>query len=77
MHIDIDRELVARIDDAAGVRGRSEFIRTAVAAALEQRARAELVRSARGTIADRGHDWDEDPGGWIRRQRSADDRRVG
>lgn len=77
VHIDIDPELVARIDAAAGARGRSEFIRTAVGAALEQQARAELVRAARGTIADRGHEWDEDPAAWARRQRSSDDRRVG
>jgi len=35
------------------------------------------LESARGVIVDHGHQWDEDPGAWVRRQRRADDRRVG
>ncbi len=77
MHIDIDDELVARIDDAAGARGRSRFIREAVLSALEHKARAELIRSSRGTVAASGHGWDADAASWVRGQRRSDDRRVG
>jgi metal-responsive CopG/Arc/MetJ family transcriptional regulator len=77
MHIDIDEELVARIDASAGQRGRSRFIREAVVTALDQRARAELIRSSRGAIQNQGHEWDQDPAGWVRDQRRSDRRRVG
>jgi hypothetical protein len=30
-----------------------------------------------GSIADDGHEWDTDPGRWVREQRRADERRVG
>ncbi len=77
MHIEMDEDLVQRIDGVAGKRHRSEFVRQAVASALERRARAGLVRSARGAIADHGHEWDGDAAAWVRKQRQADDRRVG
>ncbi|HXZ56587.1 MAG TPA: ribbon-helix-helix domain-containing protein [Gaiellaceae bacterium] len=77
MHIDMGDELVEQIDAVAGKGRRSQFVRDAVAAALEQRKRAELVLAARGVLADRGHDWDENPAEWVRAQRRGDDRRVG
>ncbi len=77
MHIEIDEDLVHRIDEVAGMRHRSQFVRDAVAAALEHRARAGLIRAARGTIADGSHEWDNDPAAWVRKQRKADDRRLG
>lgn len=77
MHIEMDEALVRRIDEVAGKRHRSQFVRDAVAVALDQGARAGLIRSARGVIADHSHDWDDDPAAWVRRQRHADDRRVG
>ncbi|HZA60753.1 MAG TPA: ribbon-helix-helix domain-containing protein [Actinomycetota bacterium] len=77
VHIDMDEELLERIDSVAGARGRSRFIRDAVAAALDHADRFELIMSARGAIADRGHDWDEDPAAWVRAQRRGDRRRVG
>lgn len=34
-------------------------------------------RMAFGTIADSGHEWDDDPAAWVHAQRRADERRVG
>ena len=73
----MDEELLGRIDAVAGKRGRSRFVRDAVAAALEHADRLELILSARGAIPDRGHDWDDDPAAWVRAQRRGDRRRVG
>lgn len=77
VHIELDDALVERVDAVAGSRGRSRFVREAVEWALEHRARWDLIRSAVGSIEDRGHDWDRDPASWVRRQRRADRRRVG
>jgi hypothetical protein len=35
------------------------------------------IEQALGSIPDEGHDWDDDPGEWVRAQRSADARRSG
>jgi predicted transcriptional regulator len=77
MHIELDDALVARIDAIAGDRGRSRFVRRAVLRALDHANRWDLIESAYGSIAERGHEWDDDPGAWVRRQRHADRRRVG
>ncbi|HSH59250.1 MAG TPA: hypothetical protein VK988_06325 [Acidimicrobiales bacterium] len=77
MHIDMDDELVADVDAVAGRRGRSRFVREAVLVALDQRKRADLIRAARGSVIDEGHDWDDDPARWVRRQRRTDRRRTG
>ncbi len=73
----MEKQLVDKIDEAAGTRGRSEFVRLAVIAALEGRNRLALIRSTRGSISSVGHDWDEDPARWVRSQRRGDDRRIG
>lgn len=77
MHIELDDALVARIDAVAGDRGRSRFVRQAILRALDHRNRWDLVESAVGTIAGRGHDWDDDPAAWVRDQRIADRGRRG
>lgn len=77
MHIELEDGVVARIDRVAGKRRRSEFVRAAIAAALDHQARAGLIMSAGGAIADHGHEWDADPAAWVRAQRDADDRRAG
>lgn len=77
IHIDVDEALIERVDAAAGPRGRSRFVREAVEWALERGSRWDLIRSAVGSIADSGHDWDCDPAAWVRKQRRADRRRVG
>jgi len=77
MHIELDDDLVRRIDSVAGSRGRSRFVRRAVERALDEETRWTLIRSAIGSVADRDHEWDDDPGEWVRRQRRGDSRRVG
>ena len=77
MHIEMDDDVVRQIDVVAGQRGRTRFVREAVLTALDQRQRAELIRSARGTIADTGHEWDGDPAAWVHAQRRSQRRRVG
>jgi len=77
LHIELQDDLVTAIDDAAGPRGRSRFIREALQQALELRRQRDLLRSVRGSIDDAGADWGADPAEWVREQRRADDRRVG
>jgi hypothetical protein len=77
LHIEMDDDLVREIDEAAGPRGRSHFVREAVLTALDRRRRAELIMSAMGSIPDTGHEWDDDPAVWVHAQRRADPRRVG
>jgi len=77
MHIELDDDLVQRIDAVAGSRGRSLFVRKAVEQLLEQEMRWTLIRSVVGSIADRGHEWDTDAAEWVRDQRHGDPRRVG
>jgi hypothetical protein len=77
MHIVLDDELVAELDERVGPRGRSAFIARAVARELEEERRWELVQAALGSIAGHGHDWDDDPAAWVAAQRRADRSRVG
>jgi metal-responsive CopG/Arc/MetJ family transcriptional regulator len=75
VHITLAPELVERVDKRVGKRRRSGFITNAVARALEDQERWELIESAFGGIADTGHDWDADVAGWVhdqRRRRAAD-----
>ncbi len=77
MHIELEDELVTAIDEVAGPRGRSRFIREALEEALRLRRQRDLLRSVRGSIDDAGGDWGGDPARWVRDQRRSDDRRVG
>lgn len=77
MHIELDDELVKKIDELAGPRGRSRYVRRAVEQALEWEERWKLIRSARGAIDDFGHEWDDDPAEWVHKQRFSDPRVVG
>jgi len=77
VHITLDDELVTQLDRKVGARRRSGFIAEAVRRALDDEHRWELIASSAGSIADTGHDWDEDPGEWVRSQRRSDVRRVG
>ncbi|WP_344608857.1 ribbon-helix-helix domain-containing protein [Sporichthya brevicatena] len=64
MHIELDDDLVAEVDRLAGPRGRSEFVRDALRAAVDRQLRAQSSRRAAGTVDD-GHDWDCDcPPDW-------------
>jgi metal-responsive CopG/Arc/MetJ family transcriptional regulator len=77
VHIELDDSLVQEIDQRAGSRNRSDYIRRAIAAALHESRRWDMIQSAAGTITASGHDWDDDPAGWVRSQRRGDARRVG
>jgi hypothetical protein len=77
LHITLDNELVAELDRRVEPRQRSAFIASAVRQALDDRRRWELIESSVGSVADEGHDWDEDPAAWVREQRRADAARVG
>jgi hypothetical protein len=77
LHISLRDEIVRELDRKAGARGRSAYIARAVERALDEDSRWELLESALGSIPDRGHEWDEDPGRWVRDQRRVDERRVG
>ncbi|MGQ0623394.1 MAG: CopG family ribbon-helix-helix protein [Sporichthyaceae bacterium] len=77
MHIELDDDLVARLDALAGPRGRSDFVRDAIRVELDRQERRQAFREAAGSIADTGHDWDDDPAAWVHEQRFSDPRRVG
>jgi predicted transcriptional regulator len=70
VHVILDDDLVAELDELAGDRGRSAFIQTAVRERVERERRWRLIRSAVGTIAETGHPWDPDPASAIRRARA-------
>ena len=73
MHVELDGALVAEVDEIAGPRRRSAFVRDAV----DRRCRQYVLRPASGVLRDGGHEWGDDPAAWVRRQRSGDPRRVG
>jgi Arc/MetJ family transcription regulator len=76
LHIHLDDALVAELDEAVGQRQRSAYIGRAVRRLLDEDKRRTALRAALGSIEDSGHEWDDDPAEWMRRQRS-DDRRAG
>jgi len=77
MHIELDDRLVAKVDELAGSRGRSAFVRNAIERAIRSELRWEHLEAAAGSISDDGHEWDEDPAEWVREQRRGDSRRGG
>ena len=77
MHIELNDRLVAEVDELAGPRGRSSFVRSAIEQAVRQERRWHEIEAAAGAITDTGHAWDDDPAGWVRQQRRADVRRAG
>jgi Arc/MetJ-type ribon-helix-helix transcriptional regulator len=69
LHISLDDALVAELDSRVGPRDRSRFIEDAVRLALDQARRADALEAALGSVPDAGHEWDDDPAGWVREQR--------
>ena len=45
--------------------------------ALDDERRWDDIESALGGLDDAAHEWDSDPGEWVREQRRVDVRRVG
>ncbi|HCO03502.1 MAG TPA: hypothetical protein DIT48_09130 [Actinobacteria bacterium] len=77
VHISLDDALIAELDRRVGSRQRSAFIAEAVRRVLDDHRRWDEIEAALGAIAKEGHDWDSDPGAWVRAQRTGDSRRVG
>jgi len=77
MHIELDDALVAKVDELAGPRGRSSFVREAIERAVRSELRWARLEAAAGAISDESHEWDSDPGDWVRQQRRGDSRRAG
>ena len=77
VHITLDDELVAELDRRAGSQGRNAFVAKLIARGLEDERRWNEIESAMGGLPDIGHEWDDDPGEWVRRQRRGDARRSG
>ena len=77
VHITLAEDDVRRLDERVGARRRSRFIAEAVRRALDDEQRWESLESAIGSLADGGHEWDEDPAAWVRSQRHSDDWRLG
>ena len=76
MHLELDDALVARIDELAGPRGRSEFVREAVRDAVDRCRRAYRIRRSAGVVRDGRHEWEADPAGWVQQQRAGGSKRV-
>ena len=69
--------MVGQLDRRVGRRKRSAFIAMTIQRALEDERRWDDIVAVLGKIADEGHDWDDDPALWVRRERRGDARRVG
>jgi hypothetical protein len=76
LHIQLPDELVAELDARIGARQRSPFLVGLIRRALDDEQRWDELEAAIGSIDDSGHEWDDDPAGWVRAQR-ADVRRAG
>jgi hypothetical protein len=70
MHISLEDALVQELDRRVGPRDRSHFIGRAIRCALDELDRVDALEVALGSIPDTGHEWDDDPAEWVRRQRA-------
>lgn len=77
LQIRIDDALIARVDEIAGPRARSEFVRNAVQAAVENHRRWDLIERVAGTLGATPHEWDADAAEWVRQQRRGGSRSDG
>lgn len=77
VHITLDDDLVVELDERAGVRRRSAFIAEIIRRSLDDEHRWDDLEKSLGSLSDEGHEWDDDPADWVRRQRRSDDRRTG
>ena len=75
IHIALDDNLVAELDRRAGARRRSAFVAELIRRGLEDERRWDDIESALGSVPDSGHEWDDNPAMWVRRQRRGDERR--
>ena len=77
LHIQLDDELAQELDRRCGHRRRSAFVAELIRRALDDERRWDDIESALGGLSDGGHDWDDDPAGWVQAQRGTDARRTG
>ena len=77
IHIALDDELVAELDRRAGARRRSAFVADLIKRGIEDERRWDDIEAALGSLPDSGHEWDDDPAAWVRRQRRGSGRRSG
>lgn len=77
VHIALEDDLVAELDRRVGPRQRSSFIAELIRRGLDDERRWDDIEASIGQIGDEGHDWDDDPAGWVRTQRQGDRRRAG
>lgn len=77
VHVHLDEDLLRELDRRVGPRGRSAYIAATLRQALDEEQRWERIEAAVGTLEATGHDWDDDPAGWVTSQRRADPQRVG
>jgi Arc/MetJ-type ribon-helix-helix transcriptional regulator len=77
VHISLDDELVAELDERVGRGRRSSFIAALVRRALDDERRWDDIEAGLGALADEDLPWNADPGEWVRAQRHADPQRSG
>jgi len=77
LHIALDDDLVAELDQRVGPRRRSAYIAALIRRGLEDDRRWDDIEASLGALADEGHEWDDDPAAWVRAQRRGDVRRAG
>jgi Arc/MetJ family transcription regulator len=77
LHIALDDDLVAELDQRVGTRQRSAFIAELIRRGLDDERRWDDIEAALGSLSDTGHAWDDDPAAWVRRQRHEDATRAG
>ena len=77
LRIALNDDFVEKIARRAGPRRRSVLIAELVRRGLENERRWDDIESAFGGVPDSGHEWEDDPASWVRRQRRADPNNVG
>ena len=77
IHISLPDSLVEELDQCAGDTPRNAFVCELVRCGLDNEQRWDEIDSALGAVEDTGHEWDRDPGAWVRQQRRGDGRRSG
>jgi len=64
-------------DRPAGRPRRSAFIGELIQCGLDDERRWDDIEAALGGLSDTGHEWNDDPAAWVRRQRHDDPRFTG
>jgi metal-responsive CopG/Arc/MetJ family transcriptional regulator len=77
LHIDLDDELVERLDRRVSRQCRSSFISQALRRVLDKERRREDIGACFEALSASEHEWDADLVGWVEAQRRIDPRRVG